>query len=186
MLSFKQLMIERKNKVVFQFGRFNPMTKGHQENINFGKDYAKKNNADYILFASQSQDSKKNPLGFEDKVNYLEKLMKVKVSKDTKLKTAFQILEHLGKTYSDVTFIVGEDRVQEFTDRMSKYTKDWGIDTFNVIESGKRTKGVSGTDMRSYVQNDDFESFMKNLPLNTSKEDAKDIFDLVKKGLKVD
>lgn len=189
MINFKKFYLLEKvnkvNKVVFQFGRFNPPTKGHQENIEFGKKYAKKNNADYILFTSQTQDSKKNPLDFETKLGYLEKMMDVNVSKDKTLKNAFMILEELGKKYSDVTFIVGEDRVEEFDRQMSKYTEKWGITNFKVVDSGKRMKGVSGTDMRNYAKFDNFEKFKENLPLNISYDIAQKIFDEVKSGLKI-
>lgn len=185
MKPFKMFLLERKSKVVFQFGRFNPPTKGHQQNIEYGKKYAKSNNADFILFTSQSHDSTKNPLDFETKVKYLEELMDVKVSKDKTLKNAFQILEQLGKHYSDVTFIVGEDREVEFRNQMIKYAKQWGIDKFEVINSGARTPGVSGTDMRNYVKLNQFEKFKENLPLNINDDTAKQLFDDVKKGLKI-
>lgn len=182
---FIQTIMEKTNKVVFQYGRFNPPTKGHQENIEYGKNYAKKAGADFILFTSQSQDSKKNPLSFDQKTKYLEELMHVKVNTDKSLKTPFQILEYLGKTYNDVTFIVGEDRVEEFTNNMSKYTKEWGIDNFKVISSGARTPGVSGTDMRNYVKLNQFEKFKENLPLNTDEKTAQELFDDVKEGMKI-
>lgn len=181
---FLKLFLEAKEKkVVFQYGRFNPPTKGHKENIDFGVSYAKKNNSKYILFSSQSSDKKKNPLSFDTKTKWLSKMMNVNVNTDKSLKSPFHILEELGKTYSHVTFVVGEDRVKEFNTRMNIYAKDWGINTFEVIESGKRTKGVSGTDMREYVKNNDIKSFSENIPNTLSKDDIEELFNDVKKGL---
>ena len=72
-----------------------------------------------MLFLSQSNDNKKNPLKFEDKVKFANKFFPIKVSTDTKLKTPFQILEELGKQgYKNVYFVVGEDRVEEFKNNM--------------------------------------------------------------------
>jgi len=181
----EQVISEAKESAVFQLGRFNPITKGHQENVEFGKNYAKKNNSDYMLFTTQTQDSIKNPLTFETKTKYLEKFFDVKVNKDKSIKSAFQALEYLGKIYSDVTFIVGEDRVEEFKNQMSKYASQWGVTNFKVQESGKRTAGVSGTDMRNYVKLNQYDKFKDNLPSTATDNDAEELFELVKIGLKI-
>jgi FAD synthase len=174
-----------KTHIVWTIGRFNPMTRGHEENIKFAESYAKKNNADFMLFTTTSHDSKKNPLTFEDKIAYLKRLMQVPVSDDAKLKTPFQILEKLGKKYPKVTFIVGEDRVEEFEKQMSKYTEQWGITDFKVVKSGNRTEGVSGTAMRNFVSLNKFKEFKDNLPSTATDSDAKELFDLVKQGMKI-
>ena len=190
-MSFKNYLnskkeLEKLKGAVFTFGRFNPITKGHAENVNFLKDKAKKLKATPLLYTSQSQNAKKNPLKFEDKVHYLEKFFNLNVPKNKALKNAFQILEDLAKQgYERVYFIVGEDRVNDFQ-AMKKYAKDWGIKHFEIIESGKRTKGVSGSDMRNYVKAGDFESFKKNLPAKATNKDAEDLYALVHTGLDLD
>lgn len=183
-MKFSQFLNEREKAVIFTFGRMNPITKGHEENVNQLIKLGKKYKAEPMLFLSQSNDNKKNPLEFKDKVALANKFFVIKVSENPKLKNAFQILEDLGKTYKTVYFVVGDDRVQEFRNQMTKYTKDWGIDTFEVISSGKRTKGVSGTDMRKFAVEDDFESFKANAPKKAKEADIKVMFDKVKEGLK--
>lgn len=181
---FKQFLQEAQDSVIFTFGRMNPITKGHEENVNQLIAMGKKYKAEPMLFLSQSHDNKKNPLKFEDKVRLANKFFKIKVSQNPKLKNAFQILEDLGKQgYKTVYFVVGDDRVNDFKTQMGKYAPDYGIDNFDVISSGKRTKGVSGTDMRNYVTNDDFESFKKNAPKNAKEADVKEMFELTKEGL---
>jgi nicotinic acid mononucleotide adenylyltransferase len=168
--------------VTFTFGRFNPITKGHEENIKFLKDIAKKNNTKPKLYTSFSHDKKKNPLKPEDKIKYLEKFFDIEVNKDKKLNNAFKILEELAKDNKRVFFVVGEDRVQDFQS-MKKYAKEWGIEEFDIIESGKRTKGVSGTQMREYAKQDNFLDFQKELPSKATTKEAKELFNLVKKGM---
>jgi len=122
MITYKEYLIQRLLEVetkgiIFTFGRMNPMTKGHEENINEMVKIAKENKLTPILYTSFTQDSKKNPLSFKDKILYIKKFFKqgnLEVSTDTKLKNAFQILEELGKTHKTVYFIVGEDRVSDF------------------------------------------------------------------------
>ena len=52
----------RGKKAVLTFGRFNPPTSGHELLINKVIAEAKKRRADNFIFASHSQDKKKNPL----------------------------------------------------------------------------------------------------------------------------
>ena len=62
-----------KEKVVVAFGRFNPLTIGHEKLAKTLAKEAKKRGALPILFTSSSQDSKKNPLSFKDKTMLLKK-----------------------------------------------------------------------------------------------------------------
>lgn len=177
--------------VVFTFGRFNPMTKGHGEAIDFVVKTAKKKSGIGMILASHSQDAKKNPLDFKTKVKFLKKFFpKAEFITDPSLKTAFQVMDMLvAKGHKDITFVVGGDRVAEFKRQMAPYVnhkdpkKSWDLDKFEVLNSGERVAGVSGTDMRSYVSDDKFDDFKKNLPKGVSDRDAKAVFDAVKKGM---
>ena len=191
-MSFKNYLKSKTNEdtpgVAFVFGRTNPPTKGHQENFDELGKYAKKHKMDAIIFTSFTQNSKKNPLTPGDKLYYLEMMApsNVQVSKDQSLKTAFAILEDLikNKGYKRIAFLVGADRENDFQS-MKKYTKEWsdGEATLEVVVSGERTEGVSGTDMRNYVKDNDFEKFKENLPKSIKGRDAEELFNKVKIGL---
>ena len=71
MINFKQLTEARKDTIVLAFGRFSPPTNGHELLVKATVLTAKKRNADHIIYASRTQDSKKNPLNVNDKVAYL-------------------------------------------------------------------------------------------------------------------
>ena len=61
---------ERRGKrAVLTFGRFNPPTSGHELLVNKVLQEAKKRRADNFIFASHSQDKKKNPLDSRSKQN---------------------------------------------------------------------------------------------------------------------
>jgi len=192
-MSFKKYL-ERNNTpgVVFTFGRFNPpFTTGHYENFVFLQKYAKKNKMDAIIYTSSTTNEKKNPLNFNDKVNFLQlgAPKGVQVSKDGTLKNAFQILEDLikNKKYQRVSFVVGADRVSDFQS-MKKYAKQWGEETgigpvnLKIIESGKRKSGVSGTAMRNFAKDNDFNGFKKGLAKSLHKY-AEEIFKKTREGL---
>ena len=51
--------------VAFTFGRFNPPTIGHEKLM----DKTRRANKNYRIYASQSQDPKKNPLNFKSKIS---------------------------------------------------------------------------------------------------------------------
>ncbi len=115
----------------------------------------------------------------------------VKVSEDTSLKNAFQILEDLikNKGYTRIAFVVGEDRVKDFQS-LYKYAQEWGESVNKNIDfkieqrKGSRTKGMSGTAMRQYVKDNDFESFAKFAPVSLSKDEVKELYNKTKTGLK--
>ena len=71
MKSFKQFKEDSIKEVVVTFGRFNPPTVGHGKLLKKVSDLAK--GADYKIYASQSNDPKKNPLKYEDKIKFLKK-----------------------------------------------------------------------------------------------------------------
>jgi len=181
LISFKKFIIEatKKEAVVFVFGRMNPPTKGHEAMVDFAIDFAKKNKADLQIYTSATQDKKKNPIGYNDKVKFLKKLFPKGNITKSKLKTPFTIAEDLNDKYKQMYFIVGGDRTAEFTKVFGKY-----YDNLEVVESGGRSAGVSATDQRNYAKDDDFESFKKGLPSGTNDKLGKQIFDATRKGLK--
>ena len=194
-MSFKKyLEIQNVPSIIFSFGRFNPPHKEHgllfDDLEYFGK---KEKIQDIILFTSFTQNSKKNPLSPQDKIFYLRKMVgkKTKVSDDQSLKSPFNILEDLikNKKYQKIIFLVGEDRVADFQ-RMYKYAENWGeelgigIDFKIQQRRGSRTKGVSGTAMRNFAKDNDFENFKKGLAKPLEKY-AKEIFTKTKQGLNV-
>ena len=188
-MSFKKYMndLENEKSVVYCFGRFNPMTKGHQALWDFVAKQAKKIKGDGIIFTSLSQNAKKNPLSFNDKVWGIKQGTKLNVSNDTSLKNTFQIAEKLVKDgYTRIQFIIGADRIGDF-DSLHKYVKQWseGQATIEIISfSGKsRIGNYSGTRMRNLAKDDDFEGFFNDLPKGFSKRDGQKLFDLTKAGM---
>jgi nicotinic acid mononucleotide adenylyltransferase len=193
-MSFKNYLdLIKKPSIVFGFGRFNPPHKDHQELFDDMLKTAKKNKIPNItIFTSSVQNSKKNPLNFQDKTQLLKTMVpkSVTVSNDTSLKTPYQILEDLIKTkkYQRIIFVVGEDRIADFK-TMYTYVKNWekelNIDIDFKIEQrkGSRSTGVSATAMRNFAKENDFDHFKELLP-DKLKSQAFEIFTKVQQGLK--
>ena len=161
-------------KIVFTFGRYNPPTTGHAELINYAVKLAHRTSAEHRIYTSQSHDSSKNPLSPKQKMAFLRQIFPgVNFVDDPSMKTAFAICKKLADDgYEDVTFVVGDDRVNEFKTQLGKYVKPktakdfdpkrhYPFKKFQVVSSGARKQGISGTDLRAAVRKGDFATFAK-------------------------
>lgn len=200
MLSFSEFKtvglineIKTGKAAVITFGRFNPITSGHEKVINTVTQWASSKRADALIFPSQSQDPKKNPLLYKDKVKYMKQLFpKAKIINDLSIKNVFYALKMLSEAgYKDVTLVVGSDRVEAFDSQIRKYikhpdaSKTYDFDDFKVINAGEREGAISASLMRQYAKDDDFEAFKKGLPSTATKNIATAIFNDVRKGMKI-
>ena len=127
------------SKVVFTWGRMNPPTVGHQKLVDKVKSEAKKIGAMPHVFISHSQDSKKNPLSYEDKFSIARKAFGSSVTK-SQAKTIIQVMQELEKMgHTEVTLVVGSDRLNEFKTFLNRYNgKDCKFDKLEVVSAGAR------------------------------------------------
>ena len=150
------------SQATFTFGRFNPPTEsGHGKLISAVQAHAEKAGGKHYIFPSHSQDAKKNPLSHGDKVGAMQKLFpNANVVSHNKVRTAIDAMKHLEKQgYSNVTMVVGSDRVAEFHGLLSKYRKKEfpGIKKVNVVSAGNRdpdaegAEGMSASKLRGLV-----------------------------------
>ena len=150
------------SQATFTFGRFNPPTEsGHGKLISAVQAHAEKAGGKHYIFPSHSQDAKKNPLSHGDKVGAMQKLFpNANIVSHNKVRTAIDAMKHLEKQgHSNVTMVVGSDRVAEFHGLLSKYRKKEfpGIKKVNVVSAGNRdpdaegAEGMSASKLRGLV-----------------------------------
>lgn len=146
MKKFKDIKEAKEKSVVFSFGRFNPPTTGHEKMIKAASSIAKAQGADLKIFPSQSQDPKKNPLSFTDKVKFMRKMFRSyakNIVADKSLKTTFDVVSKLHSMgYTRVTMVVGGDRVAEFDKLLNKYNGVEGRHGFYEFENGVEIKSA--------------------------------------------
>lgn len=187
-------MEEETKSVAVLFGRMNPPTSGHEENINGLKSLAAKHNADHMVIASHSHDPKKNPLSPESKLKHLNRAFP-----GTNIKVASKeqptILHHAAdmhkQGYSHLIIAGGGDRADEYKRLLNQYNGKEGrhgyynFKKITVASTGERKAGVSGSDMRNHVKNNDFHSFKAGLPshMQNNEKHARELFHDVKKGM---
>ena len=70
-MKLKDFLYENSEKHgVLAFGRFNPITSGHEALVNKVKDIAAAHKASHNIVLSHSQDKNKNPLSAQQKLKY--------------------------------------------------------------------------------------------------------------------
>lgn len=187
----------KKKSAVFTFGRMNPPTIGHEKLINKVLHVAQSKGADAFIYCSYTQDPAKNPLSNSDKVRFLKlgiphagKAIKV----DPKVRTPFEAVSRLIELgYDDITMVVGEDRVKKFRDGIAPYvnTPESDVESFEVISAGERdpddegVSGMSASKMREAASKNNLKSFLSGVPSGLSDRFAKEMFNLVRRGMKI-
>ena len=183
--------LDKGNKLIFAFGRFNPPTTGHGKLMKEVIIQARKNNANHIVYASASTDKRKNPLDVKTKVKFMKKMFpqnKIQAAGGTQ-RTFMEILKFYDKMYGEIIMIAGSDRINEFQKLADKYNgTDYNYKSVKVVSSGERdpdaegVTGMSASKMREMAKNDDYRSFKTGI-VGLSATDSKALFNAVKKGM---
>lgn len=195
--NFSQYLVEEEREVFFTFGRMNPPTIGHGKVMDA---LAKKSGkADYKVFVSQSQDAKKNPLSYSDKIKHTRKMFPKharNIMVDKSVKTAINAMVALhDQGYKSVTMVVGDDRITEFDVLLKKYNGQkarhgfYNFKNINIVSAGKRdpdatgVEGMSASKQRENASKNDFVSFSQGVPKSMSNPDTRKLFNDVRKGM---
>ena len=194
---FSQFLVEEEKVVYFTFGRMNPPTIGHGKLLDVLAAKAGRN--PHKVFLSQSQDSKKNPLSYSDKIKSVRKMFpkharNIMISKN--VKTAMDILSTLyGQGFRKVAMVVGSDRVIEFQTLLNKYNGKearhgfYNFMDIKVISAGERdpdaegVEGMSASKQRQNAAENNFTTFSQGLPAAMNTKDARSMFNAVRKGM---
>tara|TARA_Y100001963_G_scaffold57311_2_gene80176 strand:- start:26520 stop:28289 length:1770 start_codon:yes stop_codon:yes gene_type:complete len=195
---FKLWEAPQKGEIVFTFGRFNPPTTGHEKLIDKVKKVS--GSSDYKIFPSFSQNQKKDPLPHTLKIAYMRKMFPKharNIIADKKAITAMDIAVLLhGQGYTELTMVVGSDRVREFETLLKKYNgvkgKRHGFYNFKnikVVSAGDRdpdSEGVSGmsaSKMRQAAIDSNMKDFESGLPKGF--RDGKKLYRDVRKHMNI-
>ena len=180
-------------KIVFTFGRMNPPTVGHQKLVDKLLSEARKEKADAKVFLSHTQNNKKDPLNYAEKIRFARKGFG-KIIEQSNSKTIIQVLQELQKAgYTDAVLVVGSDRVTEFSGLLNKYNGGpFSFDTIDVRSAGARdpdaegVEGMSASKLRALAVGGDFDTFKTGLPKKLTDKDAKDVYDTIRSVIKED
>ena len=195
-LSINEAPEYSKGTLVLAFGRFNPPTIGHEKLLR----KVSQTPGDFKhVYLSKSQDSTKNPLTPTQKLQYMRSMFPQHRTM-LRIPSSNMILDIATEIYNDgytnINFVAGSDRVQEFKTILNKYNNVksrhgfYNFKNIRVISAGERdpdaegATGMSASKMRKAVAQGDMKSFEKGLPRGFRGE--KDLFRDVAKGMRVD
>ena len=199
MKNFREITEKSGDTAVFTFGRFNPPTSGHEKVVNAVAAQQKKNSGSKMyVYASHSNDPKRNPLSHSKKVAYMRKMLP-KYKRNivaSKARNIFEIATELhDKGHRAIVMVVGSDRVTEFDELLNTYNGVegrhgyYGFDNIEVISAGERDPdaegitGMSATKMRDEAEGGNFDSFKTGIPDTMSDADKKKMYFDVRKGM---
>ena len=183
-----------KGTLTVAFGRFNPPTTGHEKLLNTVA--SSSDDGDYVIIPSRSQDKKKNPLDPDMKVSVMKQMFpqhSEKIINDPSNKTIFDILKRAHNDgYAGVRIVGGADRQKEFDKLVNTYNgKMYQFDDIEVRSAGDRdpdsdsVEGMSASKQRKAAAENDFDNFLKGVPTAMNKKAARELFDNVRKSMKI-
>jgi len=195
--NFSEYLVEEEREVFFTFGRMNPPTIGHGKLID--SLVKKSKGADYKIYVSQSQDAKKNPLSYSDKIKHLRKMFPKQGRNIIVDKTARNAIDIATKLYDmgykRITMVVGDDQVRTFDVLLNKYNGKkarhgfYNFESINIVSAGRRdpdaegVEGMSATKMRQAATDNDYQTFAQGIPKSMSDKDTRKLFNDVRKGM---
>lgn len=164
---------ERQSKhAAFCFGRMNPPTIGHAKLL--ATTHKAGRGGDYFIFLSHTQDPKDNPLDYNTKVQFIQRMFpkyRDHISVGG-LRTIMDIAGFLyDHGYTDVTFVAGSDRLEAFKKLLNSYNGVEGknvyykFNSINFVSSGDRedgaegVEGVSASQARAAAMANDMQAF---------------------------
>jgi hypothetical protein len=185
--------------VVMVFGRFNPPTIGHEALIQYVQSIAHRVGGDVRVYSSQTQDARKNPLPFRNKVRFLRSFFpSVTISDNLSVRTPIDALAEVAALgYTDVILVAGSDRVENF-EKLGVYlvprnspkydaTKHIPINHYRVMgvpgdrdPDAEGVAGMSASKMRKLAAANDYASFAQGVPRHVPRQVAKDLFKQVR------
>jgi hypothetical protein len=200
MKSFRSVIVEAakpKSRVVL-FGRMNPVTSGHEENVKAAHKIAQAHGAELHVVASHTQDKKKNPLTREQKATHLKRafghLEKTHIT--TSSPDEPSILHQASKAHAaGVKHLIlagGGDRAAGYHKLLHDYNGVHGkahgyykFDRITTENTGERKEGISGTDMRRHAASGNYEKFKANLPskIRASEKHSHAMYSDVRHGM---
>jgi hypothetical protein len=178
-------------KIVVTFGRMNPSTTGHQKLADKLLSVAKQNNATARIYLSHTQNNKKDPLNYADKIKYAKKAFGNIVTKSD-ARTIIEVAKELEEQgFTDLVVVVGSDRIPEFKRLLEKYNgSDYTFDSIEIVSAGERdpdaddVSGMSASKVRKFAMEGDYKNFASGMPSKLSDKDKKEIYDKIRSTIK--
>ncbi|MDX8383291.1 MAG: adenylyltransferase/cytidyltransferase family protein [Ghiorsea sp.] len=150
-----------KNVELF-LGRMNPIHKGHIAIIKKMKNPV----VAIINGVKSSQDKKRNPLSFDERMHMLKKVAKDVMIIEAKTGYIPAILNTLREINLEVTTVyAGDDRIASYKSQIQRENKNIENDNLEFDITFRKTDRIaSATDVRNAIRDNDFDTFKTLMP----------------------
>ncbi len=179
--------LENPQSITVVFGRFNPPLKDHEKLFNSASKLS--SGGEFRIYPSRTQDAKKNPLDPDTKIKYMKKMFpkfEDNIVNNENMLNLFDVLQGLEEDgFTDVTIVVGSDRLGEFKNLSNKYNGElYNFENINIVSIGKDTDGEAQEGrIRQAISSDDFGTFRSSVPKSLDDKEAKSLFATLKKSM---
>lgn len=146
--------------IVWTYGRFQPPHIGHEAMIRWMVNQYP--NAEHHVFTSKSFDKKRNPLPIDFKHELLKSYWGDVAIIHKQPNHIIPILKMLERQCDEMVMVVGQDRIEDFTRLIQRYTS---FKKFDVV-SHPNPLCIRATTIRNYVKQDNLTEFSKYIPSN--------------------
>ena len=189
-------------KIFVTYGRFQPMTWGHENSFDALAATAKQYGGDYLIYISHSplsggtkEKKLKHPIPRKEKFEWMKKISKhsKKIISLEKSSPKLVLQDCQRRNYDEAYYMVGEDEITGYIKDLPTYNGPNGDYSFRHIEvrsTGKRSAdgdgyAISGTKMRNWVLNNDVAGFTSGLPKGHGRNSKQisDMMTLIKTNL---
>lgn len=157
---------ELKETVIFSWARMNPPTRGHERLVAEMETF----DGDKIIHLSHSELTKRNPLSYAEKLKYAQ-IAFGDIIQESASRNIVESLKQLSQEYRNIILVVGEDRVEEFTEMFEKYSdRDFKFENWQIASAGARDvesgdiEGISASILREACITNDYSTILWALP----------------------
>lgn len=202
MKSFLDVIVEanKPKSQVLLFGRMNPPTQGHEENVMNAHKLATKQGASLAIVGSHSTDASKNPLSPQKKMKHLKRAFghlpntSIGTSSPESPSILHQAVAAHNSGVRNLIVAGGGDRagghlklLQQYNGVRGKSHGYYKFDSITGVNTGARKSGISGTDMRNHVRAGNYDKFKANLPsrIAANEKHSQEVYDDVRRGMAV-
>ena len=154
--------------IIVAFVRCQGITAGHHKLFSKVQSLCYQYEAKGFIYFSKTVDNKKNPLSYEDRIYFASMLMPFRrhlICNDLKVRTIFDMMRKHSNKDTTIHIVCGGDRLEEYEYKFNKYNKvEYNYHDIIVHNVGDRNSNVSGTTLREYVKNNEYDNFLTLLP----------------------
>ena len=171
-------------KTIITMGRFNPFTRGHDLLVKKILKESKKIKVKPFIFIidgeKTSKDKKRNPLSGDQRLSIIKSLypdISIEVVENPII--GLDILEVLG--YEPIIWYTGSDRSESYRKLLDYVGSSCKIKEINRFKGLGR--GISATNAKNAVLNNDLESFASMIPKRLSNKKVVNVFEMIQKQI---